>query len=69
MAVPALLDAALESARAPTGVFGKLFRRPPSPAEYKPALTSSRAQLMQLMADSEVAMRNLERRRRTWACT
>jgi hypothetical protein len=60
MAVPALLDAALESTRAPTGVFGKLFRRPPSPAEYKPALTSSRAQLLQLMADSEGAMRNLE---------
>ena len=28
MAVPALLDAALESTRAPTGMFGKLFRRP-----------------------------------------
>jgi hypothetical protein len=60
MAVPALLDAALESTKAPTGVFGKLFRRPPSPAEYKPALTSNRIQLLQLMADSEVAMRNLE---------
>jgi len=60
MAVPALLDAALESTRAPTGVFGKLFRRPPSPAEYKPALTASRAQLLQLMADSEVATRDLE---------
>jgi hypothetical protein len=60
MAVPALLDAALESIRAPAGVFGKLFRRPTSPAEYKPALTSIRVQLLQLMADSEVAMRNLE---------
>jgi hypothetical protein len=60
MAVPALLDAALESTRAPTGVFGKLFRRPTSPAQYKPALTSSRAQLLQLMTDSEVATRNLE---------
>ena len=60
MAVPALLEAALESTRAPSGVFGKLFRRPPSPAEYKPALTSARAQLLQLMADSEVAMRQLE---------
>lgn len=60
MAVPALLDAALESTRAPTGVFGKLFRRATSPAEYKPALASSRAQLLQLMADSEVATRNLE---------
>jgi hypothetical protein len=60
MAVPAILDAALESTRATTGVFGKLFRRPTSPAQYKPALTSSRAQLLQLMADSEVAMRDLE---------
>ncbi|MFC5459732.1 hypothetical protein [Massilia niabensis] len=60
MAVPTLLDAALESTKAPTGMFGKLFRRPPSPAEYKPALTSARVQLLQLMADSEVAMRNLE---------
>ena len=60
MAVPALLDAALESTKAPTGMFGKLFRRPATPAEYKPALTSSRAQLLQLMADSEVAARNLE---------
>lgn len=60
MAVPAILDAALESTRAPTGVFGKLFRRPTSPAQYKPALTSSRAQLLQLMADSEVATRHLE---------
>ncbi|RYG98157.1 MAG: hypothetical protein EON58_07955 [Alphaproteobacteria bacterium] len=60
MAVPALLDAALESTRAPSGMFGKLFRRPAAPAEYKPALTSSRAQLLQLMADSEAAVRNLE---------
>ena len=60
MAVPTLLDAALESTRAPTGVFGKLLRRQASPAQYKPALTSIRAQLVQLMADSEVAMRNLE---------
>lgn len=55
MGVPALLDAALESTRPPTGVFGKLLRRPASPAEYKPALTSSRAQLLQLVADSEAA--------------
>jgi hypothetical protein len=60
MAVPALLDSALESTRATPGMFGKLFRRPASPAHYKPALTASRAQLLQLMADSEVAMRNLE---------
>jgi hypothetical protein len=60
MAVPALLDAALESSRAPTGVFDKLFRRSTSPAQHKSALTSARAQLLQLMADSEVATRNLE---------
>ncbi len=60
MGVPAQLDAALESTRAPTGMFGKLFRRSQSPAEFKPALTASRAQLLQLMADSEVAVRNLE---------
>ena len=60
MAVPATIEAALESTRAPTGVLGKLFRRPTSPAQYKPALTSARAQLLQLMTDSEVATRNLE---------
>lgn len=60
MAVPALLDAALESTRAPAGVFDKLFRRQASPAQYKPALSSSREQLMQLMADSERVMRKLE---------
>ena len=60
MAVPALLEDALESTQAPTGVLGKLFRRSRSPAEYKPALVFSRTQLLQLMADSEVAMRNLE---------
>lgn len=60
MGVPALLEAALETTKGPTGMFGKLFRRPTSPAEYRPALTSSRMQLSQLMADSEIAMRNLE---------
>ena len=60
MGVPALLESALDSTRAPSGMFGKLFRRPASPAEFKPALTAARAQLLQLMADSEVAMRNLE---------
>ena len=60
MGVPALLDEALEGTRAPAGVVGKLFRRPISPAQYKPALTSARTQLLQLMADSEVAMRTLE---------
>ena len=60
MGVPALLEAALESTKPATGVLDRLFRRAPSPAEFKPALTESRAQLLQLMADSEVAVRNLE---------
>ncbi len=60
MAVPALLEAALDSTRAPAGVFDKLFRRQASPAQYKPALISSREQLMQLMADSERVMCKLE---------
>ncbi len=60
MAVPSILEDALESTRAPSGVLDKLFRRTTSPALYKPALTSARAQLQQLMADSEVATRNLE---------
>lgn len=60
MAVPALLDAALESTRAPAGVFDKLFRRATPPAGYKPALSASREQLLQLLADSEVAVRKLE---------
>lgn len=60
MAVPALLDEALESTRAPAGMFGKLFRRATSPAGYKPALTASRAELVQLVADSEAAIRALE---------
>jgi hypothetical protein len=60
MAVPAQLEAALTSTREPAGMFGKLFRRAPSLPEHKAALSSSRAQLVQLMADSEVAMRNLE---------
>ncbi|MGH8854438.1 MAG: hypothetical protein ACREWI_09185, partial [Telluria sp.] len=60
MAVPALLEDALESSRAAPGMFGKLFRRQASPAEHKVALTSARAQLIQLLADSEVATRNLD---------
>ncbi len=60
MGVPALLEAALESTKEPSGVFGKFFRRASTPAEYKPALTSARQQLVQLMADSEAAMRTLE---------
>lgn len=65
MEVPALLEAALESAKAPTSVFGKLFSRPTSPAQYKPELISSRAQLQQLMSDSEVATRNLDESAKT----
>jgi len=60
MGVPALLEAALDTTKGPPGMFGRLFRRPTSPAEYRPVLTSSRTQLLQLMTDSEVAMRNLE---------
>lgn len=60
MAVPALLESALESTRAPAGVFDKLFRRPAPPAQFKPALAASRAQLLQLIADSDAAMRELE---------
>lgn len=60
MGVPALLEAALETTKGPTGTFGRLFHRPTSPAEYRPALTSARMQLLQLTADSEVAIRNLE---------
>lgn len=60
MAVPALLEAALESTKTPAGMFGKLFRRASSPLDYKPALTSARIQLVQLMADSDVATRDLE---------
>jgi len=60
MGVPAQLEAALESTRAPSGMFGRLLRRPTSPAQFKPALTASRARLVQLLADSEGAMRELE---------
>ncbi|HEY0065367.1 MAG TPA: hypothetical protein VGC21_24840 [Telluria sp.] len=60
MAVPALLDAALGSTRAPSGVFSRFFNRPASPAQYKPQLTAARAQLLQLMQDSEVATDNLD---------
>ncbi|WP_306395698.1 hypothetical protein [Telluria beijingensis] len=60
MGVPAQLEAALETTRGSPGMFGRLFRRPTSPAEYRPLLTSSRAQLVQLLADSEGAMRELE---------
>ena len=60
LGVPALLDAALDSTRPPTGVLGRLLRRPTPPALYRPALTSARAQLVQLLADSELATRRLE---------
>jgi hypothetical protein len=39
---------------------GRLFNRPRSPAQFKPELTAARTQLQQLMADSEVATRNLD---------
>ena len=65
MEVPALLEAALASTREPTGLLSMLFSRPPSPAEYKPKLLASRAQLQQLMADSEVATRNLDESAKT----
>lgn len=60
MEVPALLDAALESTRAPSGLFGRFLSRGASPAKFKPELIASRAQLQQLMLDSEVATRNLD---------
>jgi len=60
MGVPTLLDAALESTRPPTGMIGRLLRRSSTPVEYKPALSAARTQLLQLLADSEVAVRNLE---------
>jgi hypothetical protein len=60
MGVPALLESALESTKPATGVLDRLFRRAPSPAEFKPVLSASRARLLQLMADSEGAVRDLE---------
>ena len=60
MEVPALLDAALESTRAPSGVFGRFLSRGAPPAKFKPELIASREQLQQLMQDSEVATRKLE---------
>ncbi len=60
MAVPALLADALESTKAPSGLLSKLLRRAPPPAQYKAPLSAARAQLQQLMADSEVAMGKLD---------
>ncbi len=65
MEVPALLEAALGSTREPTGLLSMLFSRPPPPAEYKPRLIAARKQLQQLMADSEVATRNLDESAKT----
>ena len=60
MAVPDLLEAALASTRAPTGLFDKLFSRATSPAEYKSRLVASRAQLQKFISDSEGATRSLD---------
>ena len=60
MEVPTLLEDALESTRPPTGVISKLLRRATSPVLFKPRLTAARIGLQQLMADSEVAMGNLD---------
>ena len=60
MEVPAQLEAALASTRAPTGVLGKLFNRARAPAQYKTELLAARAQLQQLMQESELATRNLD---------
>jgi hypothetical protein len=65
MAVPALLEDALESTRAPTGLFDKVFRRSVPPAQFKPQLIAARSRLQQLMLDSEVASANLEGSART----
>lgn len=60
MAVPAQLDAALESTRAPEGMFGKLFRKQVPLSRHKAVLIASREGLVQLLADSEGATRELE---------
>ncbi|MES2898324.1 MAG: hypothetical protein V4723_01285 [Pseudomonadota bacterium] len=60
LGVAAKLEAALESAQPPSSVLSKLFRRKASPAQYKAELLSARAQLAQLMADSELASRKLD---------
>ncbi|HEU4775773.1 MAG TPA: hypothetical protein VFS95_03045 [Telluria sp.] len=60
MAVPALLDAALDSTRPPSGVIGRFLNRAVSPAKFKPELIAAREQLQQLMQDSEVATRHLD---------
>ncbi len=60
MEVPALLEAALESAQAQPGLLGKLFKRRRTPAQYKQDLIAARTRLQQLMSDSEVATGNLD---------
>ena len=60
MEVPAMLEAALDSTRPPSGIIDKLLRRSKSPSQFKPELTACRERLVQLVADSEVASRNLE---------
>ena len=60
MEVPALLEAALEGTRAPTGLFGKLLRRAKPLSQSKADLLAARTQLQQLMTDSETATRNLD---------
>lgn len=60
MGVPAQLEAALESSKPASGMFDKLFRRPVPLAQHKQTLSASRAQLLQLMADSEGAVGTLE---------
>ena len=60
MGVPAQLEAALESGKAPEGMFGKLFRRQVPLAQHKTLLSSSREALLRLLEDSELATRKLE---------
>ncbi len=60
MNVPALLEATLDSTRAPAGLLSKLFSKQSSPAQYKADLVKARAQLQQLMQDSETATGDLD---------
>ena len=60
LAVPALLEGALDSARGPTGLVDRLFNRSKSAAQYKPELIAARAKLLQLTSDGEAASRKLD---------
>ena len=60
LAAPALLEEALESTKAPSGVLGKLFGRTMTPSHFKPGLISARTRLQQFMVESETATRNLD---------